>query len=72
MIKITVELYPHGYSENIVKLGEIKIANDGTGTINKGNYKFNIDTGKKKNWKTGEVKDFPRTSKNVFYLIKRW
>lgn len=72
MIKITIEVIPPVFSGKKVKtIGRGIIINDGTGTHRRGNYKFGL--GKIQNnyrWKTGEIKNFPRLSKNVWYLLK--
>jgi len=71
LIKIIIELWPHGFETNKMKLGEMKIANDGTGTPSKGNYYFDLFLKRKKVWKSGKITNFPRGNKNIFYLIKQ-
>lgn len=43
MIKITVEIYPFGVTEEKRTIGELFIVNDGTGTIEFGNYSYGIN-----------------------------
>lgn len=50
MIRITIELFPHGDSNRSKVLGIMDIWNDGSGDINTGNYKFCA-------WKAGTPKD---------------
>jgi hypothetical protein len=71
MIKITVELLPHGDESRKRKLGEMRIWNTLTGTPTKGDYKFSIWLKRNKAWRTGEYHGFPRKRKNVWFLIKK-
>lgn len=68
MIKITVELWPYGIEANKEVIGEMTIANDGTGTRYKGNYTFKVWS-KGKLWKEGVITGFQRLRFNVWYLI---
>lgn len=68
MIKITVELWPYGIEAKKEVIGEMKIANDGTGTRSIGNYTFKVWS-KGKLWKIGAIKGFHRLRFNVWYLI---
>ena len=82
MLKITVELWPFGSEANRKKLGEMYIWNDGTGTPDRGNYKFWYG-GKNSNISElravqlgdkppkGTLEGFPRKSYSAFELIKR-
>jgi len=72
VIRVTVELVPHGDESRAKVLCQGMIANDGSGTLRKGNYRFQLSqqgrlsaTARK-----GEVKDFPRLSKNVWHLLR--
>lgn len=73
MLRITVELVPHGQEENKRTIATGTIINDGTGNLYKGNYiaefkvdKYNI-TGKPIIF-TSKVQGFPRI-KNVWSLV---
>ena len=71
MIRVTVELIPFGIGEP-QQLGVMHIANDGTGTKERGNYKTHVY--RKNSWKiarAGVVKDYPRLSYNVWRLVMR-
>lgn len=40
MLRLTLDLFPHGEESNQETLGVIEIVNDGTGTDDIGNYKI--------------------------------
>jgi hypothetical protein len=42
VLRVTIELVPHGDDSRAEKIGEAIIANDGTGTTNIGNYRARI------------------------------
>lgn len=71
MIRITVELLPLGDKNRSTVLGEAVIANDGTGTGTKGNYKYRI-RGKSRILKggTGNIEGFKRERDNVWELLR--
>jgi hypothetical protein len=65
MVRVTLELLPHGSKRGIKEIGKIEIWNDGTGTGNLGNYGYRIYHGGKyafraEVYKTGSIKGFPR------------
>jgi len=61
MIKVTIELLPHGFERNKSTLGIMEIFNKGTGTGVSGHYGFRIfRKGSKTIWKSGDVEGFPR------------
>lgn len=72
MIYITVEIWPNGNETEKRTFGRMVIANQGSGTILRGDYAFVI-AGKQKILKggVGSVKNFPRKSKNVWHLLHR-
>jgi len=43
MLKIIIELHPHGRSRSKKVIAEGKIINDGSGTIEAGNYKYQFN-----------------------------
>lgn len=71
MIHIKAELWPFGDKTKAKDLGEMFIANDATGTKTTGNYKAVIFNGKKRKFRTAEVKGFPRLRLNVYDLMYR-
>ena len=74
MIRITVEIIPYGIESAKLTLTTAEIWNDASGTKSAGNYGYKLnDVGRNKPrcWRKGEVKNFPRTRKNVWYLIRR-
>jgi len=71
MIRVTVELIPWGVGEP-QKLGEMHIANDATGTKERGNYYAKVyRKGSRKVLRLGQVKDYPRLSYNMWRLVLR-
>lgn len=73
MIRVTIELLPFGSEAGRKHLGTIDIANDGTGTAEKGNYKVRLAgfKGPASTWRSGAVKDFPRRSRGPYDLLLR-
>lgn len=73
MIVVKIELWPFGKKEMAQTIGCVTIANDGTGTHEKGNYIAALGhSGKYKDkkdaWKRCEVKGFTR-SNSVYHLL---
>lgn len=58
MIRVTIELFPHGRVDRAKTLGIIDIANDGSGNSNTGNYNFYA-------WDRGTDKNLPHTRENL-------
>ena len=73
MIRITIELVPHGDASRAKILARGEIVNDGSGTVRRGNYYFWLSQSGRITHKTrwGQVRDFPRMSKNVWHLLAR-
>lgn len=44
MIRVTVELLPYGYEEGKVMIASGTITNDGTGTLELGNYRARFES----------------------------
>jgi len=65
MLKITVELIPHGEEEYRTILDVMTIVNDGSGTLNNGNYNYYLSKEG-----TRKVSNFPRLEKDAWDLIK--
>ncbi len=83
MIRVTIELFPHGQQSLRETLGVMDIWNDATGDPTTGNYGFcawkagtpkdilhTRDTITRAKW-NGEVKDFPRKKLLVYDLLYR-
>ena len=68
MIRITVELIPRGVGKP-VHLGTATIANDGTGTVSKGNYDFALLDKKGRPYKKSRGENFPRKTVSFWRLI---
>lgn len=70
MIRITIELVPPLVSGLKGKeIARAEIVNEGTGTKERGNYKYALWGKRSTAWRTGEVEDFPRKSYNVWHLL---
>ena len=72
MIRIRIDLESAIGAKRSKTLCLAVIANDGSGSQNRGNYTFALSRqGSGKAWKTGKVLGFPRKRKNVWHLLKR-
>lgn len=60
MIVIKVELWPFGDESRAKTLGQGHIYNDASGSSTRGNYKVRLFDAAGRQWKQGEVKNFPR------------
>jgi hypothetical protein len=67
MIRVTVELLPHGSEENKRILGVMLIANDSTGSATVGNYVGSMTT--EYGQRSGHVTGFARKAQSVWSLI---
>ena len=71
MLKITIELYPHGDKDNSQKIGEATIINDGTGTKELGNYMVSLaEFGGYPGLDNGKVMDFDRKDRGPWELLR--
>lgn len=72
MLRVTIEIVPHGREElaKVVAVG--KIVNTGTGTWTRGNYRVDLGKCGKSTalWKRGFIEGFPRTQQNAWRLLK--
>lgn len=73
MIRVTIEMLPRGDETKKYHMGTIDIANDGTGTAERGNYKVKLAGFKSPHsrWREGAVRDFPRKSRGPYDLLLR-
>jgi hypothetical protein len=72
MIKVTVELIPHGDESKKRSLGSMTIINNRTGDINFGNYDYSISKWapkEKQTWKKGNIERFDRVNRGVWDLM---
>lgn len=71
MIRVTVELLPHGDASRARHLGTMTIANDGTGTLQRGNYTATLSKWGQPNavWKHGRVVNFDRKRRGAWDLM---
>lgn len=68
MIRITVEMIKWGIAPPKT-IATAHIMNRGDGTRTRGNYVCTFNLIRKKGWRIANVLNFPRKSKNVWYLI---
>ena len=72
MIRITIELIPPLVTGLKGKeIARAEIVNVGTGTKQRGDYRYALWGKQAKAWRVGEIKDFPRKSYNVWLLLLR-
>lgn len=74
MLRVTIELIPHGIGPAKV-LATADIINDGTGTVSFGNYTADLfvhqtANGKPKKWRSATVRGFPRISRGPWDLLQ--
>lgn len=67
MIRVSIDLLPFGSETGRQRLATIDIANDGTGTLEKGNYKARFHP--KRDWVEKVVTNYPRKSYPVIKLL---
>lgn len=71
MIRVAMELFPHGDRSRRSTLATVIIVNDGTGTLRRGNYVWRVAGRNDRTLKTGVVKNWPRLSKTPIALLQR-
>jgi hypothetical protein len=76
MIRVTIELLPHGYESKKRTIGMVEIANDGSGTWEDGNYNVRLTkeppvAKRQGTWKKGRVEGFPRLVLGPYDLLYR-
>ena len=74
MLRVTVELDVHGLGQRVIKLGTLEIANDGTGTRERGNYRVWTRAKAKglgRVVRNGEVGNHPRLRQPVWSLVRK-
>lgn len=69
MIRVTIELVPFGVGKPI-KIGEARIANDGKGTPEVGNYNYTLKGKRGRKLATGKITGFKRQEKLAWDLLK--
>jgi hypothetical protein len=76
MIRVTIEMLPHGMELGRHTIGVIEIANDGTGTVDVGNYDVKLTkeppiAKTRGTWRKGVVRNFPRRTLGPYDLLYR-
>jgi hypothetical protein len=71
MLRITVDFLPHGDKDKAQTIGVMEIMNDGTGTIDSGNYTFWISKLNTTHigWLRGRIRNFKRLEEHVWTLL---
>ena len=71
MIRVVIELVPYGDESQKRHLGTATIANDGTGTVQVGNYNVTLSKWGRptQTWKRGRVEGFPRQTRGAWDLL---
>lgn len=68
MLRVTIELLPHGREDNKKVIGIMEVMNDGSGTEEIGNYNIILREGKKE-FKRGGVNEFHRKELGPWDLV---
>ena len=68
MVKITVDIVPP-FARKRRTIARAEIINEGTGTPERGDYKYALWGQRGAVWKIGQIKAFPRKSYNVWRLL---
>lgn len=73
MIRVNIEMWPRGDKSRAYHLGTVEIANDGTGSGDRGNYMVRAARRDSplRDWRREAVKDFPRRSLGPYDLLLR-
>ncbi len=70
MIRVTIEMVPKGQEDKKKLVGICEIWNDGSGTLDYGNYRYRITKEDQNvNLTIGEVKQFQRLTKSSWHLL---
>ena len=69
MIKVKIELWPHGSEENKQELASANIWNDGTGNQQHGSYGYELFGKSGHRVASGKVKEFKRKEYTVWWLV---
>jgi hypothetical protein len=67
MIKVFIELWPYGNADRAKNIGELEIANDGSGFSDLGDYKARLSPNEP--WTEKAVVGFPRQTEEVTKLL---
>ena len=74
MLRVTIEIVPHGIEECARVIAKAAIINNGTGTAELGNYQVSLAGGdgkplRRRFWKKGSVLGFPREKRGAWDLL---
>lgn len=71
MLVVRIEIWPHGDQSRRKTLATGKIANTGTGTLTRGNYRVTLLDAAGRPWRAGSVENFPRKRLLAWDLLYR-
>lgn len=71
MLRITIELVPLGMESRAKVIATGTIANTGTGTLARGDYRIELRDAAGRKWKSGHIEGFPRTRLLAWDLLYR-
>lgn len=71
MVVVKIEIWPYGIEENKRQIGEMRIANNLSGDLERGNYNVSLAhaDGKEGIWKTGKIVGHLRKL-SPYHLVK--
>ena len=73
MLVISIELWPYGDRGKAKQIAVGRIVNDGTGTMDSGNYtaEFQVEWGSKmQQWRAAKLLAFPRKERTAWELLR--
>lgn len=70
MIRVVIELWPHGDESRKRLLASADIGNDGTGSPEVGNYVYRLRNKAGAIWKKGHITGFPRQRATAWRLLR--
>ena len=71
MLRVTIELVPRGIESRAKVIATGTIANTGTGTPTRGDYRIELRDAAGRKWKSGSIAGFPRKRLLAWDLLYR-
>ena len=69
MIVVKLEIWPYGDESLARTIGQMRIHNDGTGSLSRGNYEYQLLGKKGKLMSRGSVRHYARNAQHPWNLI---
>jgi hypothetical protein len=74
VLVVKLEVWKHGNPSDVEQIGDVRIINEGTGTPERGNYRFEVKYsgaywGKPGSWKAGRVAGYDRKGVSPYHLV---